>query len=235
MTESDGLDWFPVLLSLRIATVVMLALIPTGIPLAWYLSRRKEQPSHRFLRTLLSTAILLPLVLPPTVVGFVLLLLLGRGSNIGHWLNDSLHIRLLFTWQGAAIAAFVMALPLFVRTAQTALETVEEELLEMARTLGATEGQVLRHVVLPMAIRGLLASCLLGWARAFGEFGATLVIAGNIPQETQTLPLALYARVESGDNRQALLYTAITVAFAFFIVAAVEILGRHVARTRREK
>jgi molybdate transport system permease protein len=209
-------DLTPLWLSLKVASAATLLLIPLGTLLAWWLARGRPFRGKALVETLLT----LPLVLPPTVVGFALLLLLGRGTAAGAWVNDS-GLRLLFTWEGAAVAAGVMAMPLYVKSAAAALASVEVELLEAGRTLGASEGVLLRWVLLPLAFRGVLAGIALAFARALGEFGATLMVAGNIPGETQTLPLALYSAVQAGRDRQAWLYTGLLTAAAFTLMAAV--------------
>lgn len=210
-------DLSPLWLSLRVALVATMIVLPPGLLLAWWLSRGK--PS--LLKAIVDTVATLPLVLPPTVVGFALLMALGRGTAFGRWLNESVGLELLFTWQGAAVAASVMAFPLFVRSASAAFATVDEDLLAASRTLGATEGMLLRHVIVPLSYRGLLAGLAMAFARALGEFGATLMVAGSIPGRTQTLPVALYARVQAGDNEAALFYTACLSLIALMIVAAV--------------
>ena len=206
-------------LSLRVATTATLCLIVPGLWLAWRLARTRR----RGLRVALDTVLALPLVMPPTVVGYALLLILGRGTSLGRWLNDTAGIRLLFTWQGAALAAGVMALPLLVRAAAVAFAAVETELLEQGRVLGASEATLFRAVALPLAWRGVLAGIGLAFTRALGEFGATLMVAGNIPGQTRTLPLALYDRVLLGDDpgalRLAAVLGALTLALCVGLVA----------------
>ena len=164
-------------------------------------------------------SLFLPLVLPPSAVGYTLLLLFGERTALGSWLNR-IGIHLVFTWQGAAIAAAVVALPLYVRTVAAALASVDQQLLEMGRTLGADEWEVARHITLPLASRGILAGTTLAFARAIGEFGATLMVAGSIPGRTQTLPLALYSAAQAGNDNDALLYTLMLIMIAFVLLAA---------------
>jgi molybdate transport system permease protein len=180
------------LLSLKVAVLATLLLLPPGLWAAWRLGVGRPFRGKALVETLLT----LPLVLPPTVVGYGLLLMLGRGNAVGEFVQDRLNIRLIFTWEGAAVAAAVMAFPLFVRTASAAFATVDPELLEAGRSLGATNTQLFAFVLVPLAYRGLLAALTLAFARALGEFGATLMVAGSIPGETETLPLALYAAVQ---------------------------------------
>jgi molybdate transport system permease protein len=209
----------------------MALILPIGLLAAWWLAHGRDFPGKGLVETLL----MLPLVLPPTVVGFYLLLLFGRGTAFGQWLNDSLGLRLLFTWQGASIAASVMALPLFVRTATAGFAAVERDLLEVGRTLGASELALLRHVIVPMSYRGLLAALALAFARALGEFGATLMVAGSIPGRTQTLPLALYSAVQAGKDREALAYTALLSVVAFVVLGSVGLYEKRIAAGRAER
>lgn len=223
-------DLAPLWLSLRVALAATVLTLPLGILSAWWLGVSRPFRGKVLVETLLT----LPLVLPPTVVGFSLLLVFGRGTAPGQWLNDSAGIRLLFTWEGAAIAAAVMALPLFVKTAAAAFAAVDPDLLEAGRTLGASESLLLRRVLVPLAYRGLLAGTALAFARALGEFGATLMVAGNIPGRTQTLPLALYSAVLSGENDDALLYTLLLTTVAFVLLGAVGAYQGRIATNRGE-
>jgi molybdate transport system permease protein len=220
----------PLTLSVVVAVGATVLLLPPGLLAAWWLGCGRPFPGKAVVETLLT----LPLVLPPTAVGYALLLALGRGSAMGVWLNDRLGIHLLFTWEGAAIAAAVMGAPLFVRTAASAFAAVDPDLIDAGRTLGADDATLFVRVRVPLAYRGLIAGLSLAFARALGEFGATLLVAGNIPGRTQTLPLALYDAVQSGDaataNRTALLLTAI----AFVLVSTVGALTGRVATRRGE-
>ena len=164
------------------------------------------------MRDVIDSLLTLPLVLPPTVLGYYLLVLLGRRGVFGAWL-DKLGIELVFTWQGAVIASMVVAFPLILKSARTAFESVDPHLERAARTLGLGEAAVFFRVTLPLATRGILAGALLAFARALGEFGATLMIAGNLPGRTQTLSVAIYAAVQAGDDSTAnflVLVTSIT-------------------------
>jgi len=224
-------DLGPIWLSLLVASVATVLLLPAGVAASWWLAHGRPFPGKGLAETLL----MLPLVLPPTVVGYYLLLLFGRGTPFGQWLNDRIGLRLLFTWQGAATAAAIMALPLFVRTATAAFASVEREMLEAGRTLGASESALLWRVIVPLSYRGLLAGVALAFARALGEFGATLMVAGSIPGRTQTLPLALYAAVQAGKDSVALGYTLTLSLIAFAILSAVGLYQRRVAVSRAEQ
>lgn len=176
-------------------------------------------------RDLLDAVLTLPLVLPPTVLGYYLLVLLGRQGLLGRFLEEQLGLRLIFTWQGAVVAAAVVAFPLAYRTAKSALEGVPPALEQAARTLGAGEAEVFWRVSLPLAWRGILAGAILALARAMGEFGATLMIAGNLPGRTQTLSLAVYSAVQAGDDARAnLLVVIISVVCVVMLVGTARLL-----------
>jgi len=175
---------------------------------------------------LLDGFFLLPLVLPPTVVGFVLLLLLGRNGPVGGLLWE-LGAAVVFTWPATVIAATVVAFPLMYYTARGAFEQVDENLLQAARTLGASEWRVFWRVAVPLAWPGILAGAILSFARALGEFGATLMLAGNIPGKTQTIPVAIYFAVEAGDTSQAFILAAIILAISLGALAALNFWTRY--------
>ncbi len=204
------------LLSLRVALCATVLVVAIGLPLAWLLARRRFPG-----RELLDTALMLPLVLPPTVTGYYLVLLLGRHGWLGRWIHAWSGWNLLFTWQAAVLASFVVALPLLVKTARAAFESVDERLMEMAATLGHSEWSATRRVLLPLARRGILAGTALAFARAMGEFGATLMVAGNIPGRTDTMPLAIYGAVSSGSWVTAhVLVLVMTLSSGLFLYLA---------------
>jgi molybdate transport system permease protein len=213
------------LLTLRVAAVATLVILPIGVYTAWRLARR-EGPG----RTLLETILSLPLVLPPTAVGLLLLEVLSRSGPVGRTL-DRLGIEVLFTWKAVVVATAVMSFPLLVRPARAAFEEVDPRLLAMGRSLGSRPAAVFRRIALPLAWRGILAGTLLAFSRALGEFGATIMIAGNIPGRTQTMALAIFQRTHIGQDDAALRLVGVTVALAFAIVWTTEILTRR--RTRR--
>lgn len=217
MIEVDPTDLSPIWLSLKVATVATISVAPVGTAIAWGMS---QTPRFRG-KALVETALTLPLVMPPTVIGFGLLLLLGRGTPIGRWINDVAGIRLLFTWQGAVVAAAVMSLPLFYRSAEAGFKTIDRELMEAGRTLGASELQLLFAVVVPLAYRSLIAGTALAFARSLGEFGATIVVAGSLMGTTRTMPIALYQAVEAGRDRDAIALTALLTVTTFIFLAIV--------------
>jgi molybdate transport system permease protein len=196
--------WIPLLLSLKVAGWATAIDVVLGVAVAFGLSRWRS-PARELVDSLLT----LPLVMPPTVLGYYLLVLLGRRGVIGAWL-DKFDIQLVFTWQGAVIASAVVAFPLVLKSARTAFETVDPQFERAARTLGICEAAVFFRVTLPLAARGILAGALLAFARALGEFGATLMIAGNLPGRTQTLSVAVYAAVQAGDDSTANILVIVT-------------------------
>jgi molybdate transport system permease protein len=210
------------LLSLKVGIWATLGSLPVAFGLAWLLARRD------FYGKLLLEAVLhLPLVLPPVSVGFILLILLGRNGWIGRPLLDWLGISVMFTWQGAAIASAVMALPLMVGAIRLSLAAVDQKLEAAARSLGASSLDVLFSVTLPIALPGLVAGIILGFARSLGEFGATITFVSAIPHETETLPLAIHRALQmpDGDN-QAIRLTVISVVIALVALIGANLLNR---------
>lgn len=211
---------FPILLSLRVALVALGIVGPLGISLAFLQARRAYA-----LRRVVDALVLLPLVLPPSVVGFFLILIFGRRGLIGPALESALGLRLVFSPAAAVIASGVVALPIIVKTAQPAIEAVPAELEDVARTLGQRPIAVFFRVTLPAAWRGVLAASVLGFARALGEFGATLMFAGNIPGRTNTMPIEIFAAYQAGDDRRAALYVAVLTALSIAVVLTASRLG----------
>jgi molybdate transport system permease protein len=213
-------------LSLKIATWAILCSLPLGIGMAYLLSRK------RFVgRWLLDSLVHLPLVIPPVAVGYILLLVLGRQGPVGNWLYDVFGLTLVFTWQGAAIAAAIMAFPLMVRAIRLSLDGVDQKIEAAARTLGASPLRVFLTVTLPLITPGILTGIVLAFARALGEFGATITFASNIAGETRTLPLALYSLLQApGSEDAALRIVGISIALALLALLVSEWLARRVAR-----
>lgn len=197
--------WVALGLSLKVAGWATALNIVLGISVGFFLARSRFPG-----RDLLDTLLTLPMVMPPTVLGYYLLVLVGRRSAFGSWLYDSFGINLIFTWQGAVIAATVVAFPLVFKPARAAFEAVDSELEQAARVLGVSELAIFFRVTLPLAWRGILAGVLLAFARALGEFGATLMVAGSIPGKTQTLSIAVYEAVQAGKDDTANLLVLIT-------------------------
>lgn len=219
-------EWDALLLSVRVGVWSVAVGLPLAVAMAWLLAR------HSFPgKALLDGLIHVPLVVPPVVVGYVLLLLLGRQGPVGGWLHATFGVTVAFTWQGAAVACTVMAFPLMVRAVRLSIEAIDPGLEAAARTLGAGRARVFATVILPLAAPGLLAGAILGFARSLGEFGATITFVSNIPGETRTLPLALYTYAQTpGGETGALRLTLVSLAVAFAALAGSEILARRLRR-----
>jgi len=207
-------------LSVRVAAVATFLNALIGIPLAWVLARRRFWG-----RSFLDLAVTLPLVLPPTVTGYYLIVVLGRRGWLGAPLHALTGWTVAFTWYAAVIAATVMALPLLVRTARAAIEAVDRDLEKAAYTLGRSEWRTALEVTLPLARNGILAGLVLAFARALGEFGATLMLAGNIPGRTATVPLAIYTAVQTGETEEAALLVAALTALSCVVLILAGRLG----------
>jgi len=207
-------------LSLRVAVLATAINAAVGIPLAYALARRRFRG-----RALVDLLVTLPLVLPPTVTGYYLIVLLGRRGWLGAPLYQATGWTVAFTWYAAVIAATVMALPLLVRTARAAIESVDRDLEKAAYTLGRSEWRTALEVTLPLARNGILAGLVLAFARALGEFGATLMLAGNIPGRTTTVPLAIYTAVQTGERGAALALVGILTALSCVVLVAAARLG----------
>ena len=207
--------WIPLLLSLKVAGCATLIDLLLGAAVGFVLART------RFVgRDLLDALLTLPMVLPPTVLGYYLLVLVGKRGWLGGWLHDTLGIELIFTWQGAVIAAAIVAFPLVLKSARAAFEGIDPQLENAARVLGLTEAALFFRVTLPLAWRGVLAGVLLAFARALGEFGATLMVAGSIPGRTQTLSIAVYEAVQAGQDSTANLLVGITSLTCVIVLLA---------------
>jgi len=219
-------EWQALGLSLRVATVATLASLPFGI-LAAYALARWRFPGRQILNGLVH----LPLILPPVVTGYLLLLAFGRKGAVGQFLDEWFGIVLAFRWTGAALAAAVMAFPLMVRAIRLAIEAVDPRLEEAAGTLGASRLWVFATVTLPLILPGIVAGAILAFAKAMGEFGATITFVSNIPGQTQTLPSAIYAFLQvPGGEGAAMRLVLIAVAVAMGALIASEWVGRAVAR-----
>ncbi|WP_127533586.1 molybdate ABC transporter permease subunit [Paenibacillus kobensis] len=205
--------WPPIRLSLQVTFLSSLIVIALGTAAAWRLSRSKRKG-----RIVIETLFMLPLVLPPTVVGFILLVLLGRRSTVGRFIEWLFGAPVVFTWWAAVIATFVVAFPLVYQAMRAGFDSVDPELEAAARASGASEWQVLRYISLPLASRSLVTAYILGFARGLGEFGATLMIAGNIPGRTQTVPTAIYVAVDAGHNSMAWAWTISMIVFSFLML-----------------
>ena len=216
-------DWAIVGLTLRTAALSTLLIVPPGLAIAWLLARRRWRG-----KSLIETLVALPLVMPPVATGLILLQLLGRRGPIGGWLHRALGIDIVFTWRAVVAAMMVMSFPLLVRAARVAFEEVNPRFEQIARTLGASDARVFATITLPLAARGIISGMLLAVARAIGEFGATILVAGSIPGRTMTLSLAIYNLVQLGRDAEAfrLLGFAVVIAFAAVWIAEVAVRRR---------
>lgn len=220
--EEWQIVWFTAWVS-ALSTVMIL---PFGLALAWALARR-DWPGKSIVETLVA----LPLVMPPVATGLILLHLFGRHGAIGSFLH-TLNVDVIFTWKAVLLALSVMSLPLLVRSARVAFEEVNPRLEQIARTLGASQWRVLCTITIPLAARGIIAGMVLAFARALGEFGATIMIAGNIPGKTSTLSLAIYQNVQLGEDANAFRLLGISVVLAFAAVWFSEFLLRRKRKTK---
>jgi molybdate transport system permease protein len=212
--------WQVTLFSIAVGLASTLLILPFGITLAW-LFARKEWPLKSFVETI----VLLPLVMPPVSTGLLLLKIFGRRSPLGEWLYQR-EFEIVFNWKGVLIAMAVMSFPLLVRSVRTSFAEVNPRLEQIAATLGASPLRIFFVVTIPLAYKGIVAGALLAFSRALGEFGATILLAGNIPGRTQTLSLAIYNFVQLGKDREAYVLLGITVALAFLFVWSSEWLLR---------
>jgi molybdate transport system permease protein len=210
-------EWKIVWFTARMASLATLLLIPPGFFLAWLLARRRFPG-----KSLLETLVALPLVMPPVATGLLLLKLFGRRGPAGGWLHRNLDFDIVFTWRAVVLAMMAMSLPLLVRAVRVAYEEVNPRLEQAARSLGASEWRVYRSITFPLAVRGITAGILLAFARAIGEFGATVLVAGNIPGKTSTISLSIYNSVQLGRDSDALRLLAVSVVLAFLVVWIAE-------------
>ena len=222
MFDISPTEWTAILLSLRVATVATLAATPIAVATAWLLARREFWG-----KALLDAAIHLPLVLPPVVTGYLLLLTFGRRGAVGAWLAEHLGLVFAFRWTGAALACGIMSFPLLVRPIRLSIEAVDRRLEQAASTLGAAPWQVFLTVTLPLALSGVFAGMVLGFAKALGEFGATITFVSNIPGETQTISSAIYALIQTPDgDTAALRLVVVSVVMAMAALIASEWFAR---------
>jgi len=214
-------EWQIVWFTAWVSALSTLTILPFGLALAWLLARR-NWPGKSIVETLVS----LPLVMPPVATGLILLKMFGRHGTIGGFLHNTLNFDVIFTWRAVLLALGVMSFPLLVRSARVAFEEVNPRLEQIARTLGASPGRVFFTITVPLAARGIIAGMILAFARALGEFGATIMIAGNIPGKTSTLSLTIFQDVQLGQDEPAFRLLGVSVIFAFAAVWCSELLLR---------
>lgn len=215
-----SIDWnaflSPVYISIKVALISSVIVLLAGVFAAWRMPRRQFWG-----KAVIETFLLLPLVLPPTVVGFILLVILGKKSWFGQFIEFLFHQSIVFTWGAAVIASIVVAFPLVYQTMKTGFSLIDKDIEDAGRSTGANEWQVAWFITLPLAWRSIITAYILGFARGLGEFGATLMIAGNIPHQTQTLPTAIYLAVESGNRTLAWYWTGIIIVISFLMLYVV--------------
>jgi molybdate transport system permease protein len=218
-------EWQIIGFTIRVAAFATLVVLGPGIALAWVLARR-DWPG----KSLVETAVMLPMVMPPVATGLILLQLFGRRGPLGRLLHEHWDLAVVFTWRAVVIAMAVMSFPLLVRAARVAIEGVSPRLEQIAKTLGASDTRVFLTITLPLARRGIVAGAVLAFARALGEFGATILVAGNIPGRTSTLSLAIYNHVQLGQDSDAFRLLLVSVVIAFVAVWISEWFLRRGAR-----
>jgi molybdate transport system permease protein len=216
-----AIDWFPLWLSLRVATIATALSLAAGVALAWLLANRSFRGKN-----VLDAIVTLPLVLPPTVLGYYLLVSIGRNSAFGRMYEAAVGHPLVFTWEAAVVASALHAMPLVVKSARAAFESVDGRFERAARSLGAPEWRVFTRVSLPLARRSLLAAGVLAFARSMGDFGTTLMVAGDIPHQTQTVSVAIYDAVESGNAQTARILVVVVSLVTITIVYLANRLER---------
>lgn len=205
--------WSPIRLSLQVSLLSSVLVLILGVAVAWWMSRRSFKG-----KTALETAFMLPLVLPPTVVGFLLLIMFSRKSSLGRLIEWLFAAPILFSWWAAVVASIVVAFPLVYQTMKVGFASVDRDLEDAGRSIGASEWQVFRYITLPLTFRSLVSAYILGFARSLGEFGATLMIAGNIPGKTQTIPTAIYVAVDAGNTTMAWAWTGSIIVISFVLL-----------------
>ncbi len=215
-------EWSIILLSLKIGSVAVIASLPIGVWFAWLLARKEFRG-----KTILDSFINLPLVLPPVVIGYLLLITMGRNGYLGKWLDQVLGISFSFNWKGAALASAVVSFPLLVRAIRISFESIDQNLEFAARSLGASKIRMFFTVTLPLAMPGIIAGVVLAFARSLGEFGATITFVSNIPGETRTLPLAMYTLIQvPNQEAETMRLCIIAIAISFIALFLSEVLQR---------
>ena len=223
-------SFIPIILSLKVAFAAVIIVTCFSIPIAALMAKREFMG-----KDVVESIITLPLVLPPSVIGFMLLYVFGKNGPLGKLFEQWFQTRIVFTLAGAVIAAAVVAFPLMYQAVKVAIKGVDQNLEKAARTLGASELRVFFTITLPLALNGIVAGLVLAFARSLGEFGATLMIAGNIPGKTQTMPIAIYFANEAGDTTQASILVVIMTVFSFLVIYGLNRWGKRSQRDRIPK
>ncbi|HAB19315.1 MAG TPA: molybdate ABC transporter permease subunit [Verrucomicrobiota bacterium] len=223
----NGEEWQVVWFTAWVSALSTFVILPFGLGIAWLLARY-QWPG----KSLVETLVALPLVMPPVATGLILLKIFGRRGPVGGFLHNTLNLEVVFTWRGVLIALGVMSFPLLVRSARVAFEEVNPRLEQIARTMGAGEWRVFFVITVPLAARGILGGMMLAFARALGEFGATIMVAGNIPGQTSTLSLAIFQEVQLGQDANAFRLLGVSTVLAFLAVWTSEWLRHHRRRPK---
>lgn len=218
------INLFPLFLSFRVAFTATFLTIIIGLPIAYYLSRAKGRFAD-----FLDTVITLPIVLPPTVLGYYLLVLLGRQSTIGHFLEEHFNIMIVFTPTGAVIAAMIVSIPFLIKSAKAAFLNIDSNIVNAARVLGRGELNIFMTIIIPLAWRGVASGITLGFARALGDFGTTLMVAGSIPNKTMTMPLAIYDALLAGNRELANILVLIMTVVSVIVLYTINRLENRVS------
>ncbi|SCS72143.1 molybdate ABC transporter permease subunit [Staphylococcus caeli] len=214
-------DITPFWISLKVASISTVIVALVGIIISKWLYQRRG-----LIARILESIIILPIVLPPTVMGFILLIIFSPRSLIGEFFTNVLHLPVVFTLTGAVIASVIVSLPLMYQHTVQGFRSIDHKMLNTARTMGASENKIFFKLILPLAKRSILSGIMMSFARAIGEFGATLMVAGYIPNKTNTLPLEIYFLVEQGKENQAWLWVLVLVAFAITVIGTINVLNR---------
>jgi len=228
MPEFSHSDYLAILLSLNISLVATFISLPLGFTVAYLMTFKRFKG-----KVALDVLVNLPLTLPPVVIGYLLLLMLGQNGWLGKWVLQPLGIKLIFTWKAAVIATAVVGFPLMVRSIRTNMEMIDRRLIQVSRTLGASRFDGIFTIIIPLSLRGIIAGSILMFARGLGEFGATIIVAGNIPGVTQTIPLAIYEYVSSpkGDSL-AMALCSVSIAISVIVLVFYEWFGRKMIKRK---
>ncbi|MDW7673108.1 MAG: molybdate ABC transporter permease subunit [Bacillota bacterium] len=224
-----NLNIYPLYLSLKVATAATILAIIIGLPIGWILAR-KSFPG----KSILDSIITLPIVLPPTVLGYYLLVSIGRQSTIGQAIEQVFGVTLVFTWQAAVIASLLASIPLLIKSTKAAFGDIDQDIENAARTLGKGELSIFFRITIPLAWPGILSGVILSFARALGDFGTTLIVAGNIPGKTQTMPIAIYDALLAGDLQTVNFLVVLMTIVALIILVVLNRLDRLVVRGKRD-
>lgn len=214
-------DLTPLWISIKVSLISTIVVCILGIILAKLMLNYKGK-----LRPIIESIIMLPIVLPPTVMGFILLMIFSKNNFFGSFLDQVLHVQVIFTWSGAVIAAIIVSLPLMYQHVINGFQSINPKMLNSARTMGASEGKIFRTIILPLSKRSIFSGVVMSFARGLGEFGATLMVAGYLPGFTNTLPLEIYFLVQAGEEHKAWIWVIVLIAFAICVISTINLLNQ---------